>query len=55
MCLYIYHVDGLKIYSERLKASQAKDITDLVHNEFWEKSLSFVAPDGYFWTLLEGS
>jgi catechol 2,3-dioxygenase-like lactoylglutathione lyase family enzyme len=55
MCLYTYRVDGLEIYSERLKASQAQAITDLVRNEFGEKSLSFVAPDGYFWTLLEGS
>jgi len=24
-------------------------------NEFGETSFSFVAPDGYFWTLLEGN
>jgi catechol 2,3-dioxygenase-like lactoylglutathione lyase family enzyme len=53
MCLYTYRVNGLEIYSKRLKASQAKAITDLFSNEFGEKSLSFVAPDGYFWTFLE--
>ena len=53
MCLYTYRVDGLGVYRNDLKASQAQDITDIVSNEFGEKSLSFVAPDGYFWTLLE--
>ena len=54
MCLYTYRVDGLEVKSDRLKASQAQNITDIVSNEFGEKSLSFVAPDGYVWTLLEG-
>jgi catechol 2,3-dioxygenase-like lactoylglutathione lyase family enzyme len=54
MCLYTYRVDGLEVYGKSLKASQAQDITEIVGNEFGEKSLSFSAPDGYFWTLLEG-
>ena len=53
MCLYTYRVDGLEVYSDRLKASQAQNITDIINNEFGEESFSFVAPDGYFWTLLE--
>jgi catechol 2,3-dioxygenase-like lactoylglutathione lyase family enzyme len=53
MCLYTYRVSGLEAYLDRLKASQAQNITDIVSNEFGENSLSFVAPDGYFWTLLE--
>ncbi len=53
MCLYTYSVDGLEIYRDRLKASQAQNITDIISNEFGEESLSFIAPDGYFWTLLE--
>lgn len=53
MCLYTYRVRGLEMYCERIKATQAQNITDLVSNEFGEESLSFVAPDGYFWTLLE--
>jgi catechol 2,3-dioxygenase-like lactoylglutathione lyase family enzyme len=54
MCLYTYRVRGLEGYRDRLKASQAQKLTDIVSNEFGEQSLSFVAPDGYFWTLLEG-
>jgi uncharacterized glyoxalase superfamily protein PhnB len=53
MCLYTYSVDGLEVYSDRIQASPAENITDIVSNEFGEKSFSFVAPDGYFWTLLE--
>ncbi len=54
MCLYTYRVRELEVYGDRLQASQAQNITDIVSNEFGEKSLSFVSPDGYFWTLLEG-
>jgi catechol 2,3-dioxygenase-like lactoylglutathione lyase family enzyme len=52
MCLYTYRVNGLERYSDRIKTSQAKNLTDIVSNEFGEKSLSFISPDGYFWTLL---
>ena len=33
--------------------SEATKMTPIVINEFGEKSFSFVAPDGYFWTLWE--
>jgi catechol 2,3-dioxygenase-like lactoylglutathione lyase family enzyme len=52
MCLYTYRVTGLDAYLDRLAASQAQNLTDIVTNEFGEASLSFVAPDGYFWTLV---
>jgi catechol 2,3-dioxygenase-like lactoylglutathione lyase family enzyme len=52
MCLYTYQVHGLDAYLDRLQASQAQNITAIVSNEFGENSLSFVAPDGYFWTLV---
>ncbi len=52
MCLYTYRVQGLEVYCKRIKATQAKNITDIVSNEFGEKSFSFIAPDGYFWTLV---
>jgi catechol 2,3-dioxygenase-like lactoylglutathione lyase family enzyme len=55
MCLYTYRVDRLAGYLDRLKASQARNITEIISNEFGEQSLSFVAPDGYVWTLLESS
>jgi catechol 2,3-dioxygenase-like lactoylglutathione lyase family enzyme len=52
MCLYTYRVRGLEKYRDRIKASQAQKLTDIVSNEFGEQSLSFVAPDGYVWTLI---
>ncbi len=52
MCLYTYRVRGLEDYRDRIKASQAQKLTDIVSNEFGEQSLSFVAPDGYVWTLI---
>jgi catechol 2,3-dioxygenase-like lactoylglutathione lyase family enzyme len=55
MCLYTYRVAGLAEYLDRLRSSQAQNITEIVSNEFGENSLSFVAPDGYFWTLLTSS
>jgi catechol 2,3-dioxygenase-like lactoylglutathione lyase family enzyme len=54
ICLYTYRVDGLEVYCDRIKATQARNITDIISNEFGEQSCSFVAPDAYFWTLLEG-
>jgi hypothetical protein len=54
MCLYTYRVRRLEVYCERIKATQAQNVTELVSNEFGEQSFSFIAPDGYFWTLIEG-
>ncbi|MBH8571489.1 VOC family protein [Nostocaceae cyanobacterium CENA369] len=53
MSLYTYRVRGIEAYSNRLKASPAQNLTDILENEFGEKSFSFIAPDGYFWTLVE--
>ena len=53
MCLYTYRVRGLDFYCDRIKASPVQKYTIIVPNEFGEQSFSFVAPDGYFWTLLE--
>jgi catechol 2,3-dioxygenase-like lactoylglutathione lyase family enzyme len=55
MCLYTYRVQGIQEYCDRIKASPAQKLTTIVSNEFGEMSFSFVAPDGYFWTLLEGN
>jgi catechol 2,3-dioxygenase-like lactoylglutathione lyase family enzyme len=52
MCLYTYRVRDLNLYSDRIKASQAQQVTTIVNNEFEEPSLSFIAPDSYFWTLV---
>lgn len=50
--LYTYRVSGIENYFNRIKTSVAQNITEIIENEFGEKSFSFIAPDGYFWTLL---
>jgi catechol 2,3-dioxygenase-like lactoylglutathione lyase family enzyme len=51
--LYTYRVKDVEDYRKRVKSSNAKGLTDTKTNEFGEKSFSFIAPDGYFWTILE--
>jgi catechol 2,3-dioxygenase-like lactoylglutathione lyase family enzyme len=51
--LYTYRVKGIADFQKRIKASKATGLTKTNTNEFGEKSFSFVAPDGYFFTLLE--
>ncbi len=51
--LYTYRVRGIENYQQKIKASKATNVTDIRQNEFGEKSFSFIAPDGYFWTILE--
>ncbi|MGB3200518.1 MAG: VOC family protein [Nodosilinea sp.] len=53
MSLYTYRVQGLEQYRDRILASGAQQITDIVVDEFGDRSFSFIAPDGYFWTLIE--
>ena len=52
MSLYTYRVRGIKEYFNRVKNSKASQVTEIIPNEFGEESFSFVAPDGYFWTLI---
>ncbi|MFQ4142074.1 VOC family protein [Chlorogloeopsis sp. ULAP02] len=52
MCLYTYRVQQLDQFCDRIKASRVQKCTNIVENEFGEPSFSFVAPDGYFWTLI---
>jgi catechol 2,3-dioxygenase-like lactoylglutathione lyase family enzyme len=52
--LYTYRVRGIENYRAKIRASgKAANITEIIKNEFGERSFSFVAPDGYYWTLLE--
>jgi len=51
MSLYTYRVRELEVYFNRVKASAAQKVTEILVNEFGESSFSFIAPDGYFWTL----
>jgi catechol 2,3-dioxygenase-like lactoylglutathione lyase family enzyme len=53
MCLYTYKVQGIETYWQRIRESAAKQVTEIVNNEFTEKSFSFIAPDGYLWNILE--
>lgn len=52
MSLYTYRTRELEAYYNRVKASQAQHVTEILPNEFGEPSFSFIAPDGYFWTLI---
>ncbi|AFY35542.1 VOC family protein [Calothrix sp. PCC 7507] len=52
--LYTYRVGGIEEFSDRISQTPAQNLTSIVANEFGEKSFSFMAPDGYFWTLVEG-
>jgi catechol 2,3-dioxygenase-like lactoylglutathione lyase family enzyme len=52
MSLYTYRVTDIEEYFQRIKESNVKKFSEIEVNEFGEKSFSFVAPDGYFWTLL---
>jgi catechol 2,3-dioxygenase-like lactoylglutathione lyase family enzyme len=52
MSLYTYRVQGLEVYFDRVKASGAQNVTEIVSNEFGEPSFSFISPDRYFWTLI---
>ncbi|MFB2937935.1 VOC family protein [Aerosakkonemataceae cyanobacterium BLCC-F154] len=52
MSLYTYRVSDIEEYFHRIKESNVKRFSEIEINEFGEKSFSFVAPDGYFWTLI---
>lgn len=51
--LYTFRVREIESYHQKVKNSQATKVTEIIKNEFGEQSFSFVAPDGYFWTILE--
>ncbi len=57
--LYTYRVKEIEVYKAKIEGhfrqhpKNGKFITVITKNEFGEKSFSFVAPDGYFWTLVE--
>ncbi len=53
MSLYTYRVDDLAGYRDRIHASTAQDLTEIEVDEFGDRSFSFTAPDGYFWTLIQ--
>lgn len=52
LCLYTYQVREIEGYRDRIQAS-GQSVTEIYRNEFGDRSFSFIAPDGYFWTLIE--
>lgn len=53
LSLYTYRVQGIEAFHTKVHASAATRVTQISTNEFGERSFSFVAPDGYWWNLLE--
>lgn len=54
MSLYTLRVRDIEDYFHRIQTSNAQKFSEIETNEFGERSFSFVSPDGYFWTLLDG-
>ena len=50
--LYTYRVADIEAVHRTVSRSTATRVTAIAPNEFGEPSFSFVAPDGYFWTLV---
>jgi catechol 2,3-dioxygenase-like lactoylglutathione lyase family enzyme len=53
LSLYTLRARDLATYHTRLKQSAASGVTPILRNEFGERSFSFIAPEGYWWTLVE--
>jgi uncharacterized glyoxalase superfamily protein PhnB len=51
--LYTWRVNDVDGMWKRVHAGGATAITDVLADEFGTRSFSFVAPDGYFWTLAQ--
>ncbi len=51
--LYTLQVIDIGSSHQKVSNSETTKVTKIIVNEFGENSFSFVAPDGYFWTLLE--
>lgn len=50
--LFTYRVADIDACHAKVGASRATGVTPVIDNEFGEKSFSFFAPDGHFWTLV---
>lgn len=51
--LYTYRVSDVFEYQGKVASSAATRVSDVIENEFGERSFSFIAPDGYWWQLIE--
>ncbi|WP_026100480.1 VOC family protein [Fortiea contorta] len=52
--LYTYRVSEIAKFGDRISQTPVQNLTNILTNEFGEQSLSFTAPDGYFWNLVAG-
>lgn len=52
MSLLTYQVRDIEAYRKRVIEGGATNVTDIVENEFKEPSISFISPDGLYWTLV---
>jgi uncharacterized glyoxalase superfamily protein PhnB len=50
--LYTYRVTDLHAYHQRVSQSPARAVTPILTDEFGKQAFSFIAPDGYIWTLV---
>ncbi len=53
LTLFTYAVADIEAYHGRVSRSAARRVTDVIRNEFGERSFSFIAPDGSDWALVE--
>ena len=51
--LYTWRVNDIEGMWKRVQAGGATSVTDVQPDEFGTRSFSCVAPDGYFWTLVQ--
>lgn len=51
--LYTWRVNDVEGMWKRVQAGGATEVTDVLPDEFGTRAFSFVAPDGYAWTLLQ--
>ena len=52
--LYTWRVNDVECMWKRVQGSGATAVTDVLRDEFGTLAFSFIAPDGYSWTLLQG-
>lgn len=53
--VYTWRVRGIAQLQRRVAASGARDVTDVLPDEFGALSFGFTAPDGYPWILIEAA
>ncbi|MEH2142648.1 hypothetical protein [Nostoc sp.] len=52
LSLFIYQVDDITAFHQRITASAATKVSPILPNEFGEPSFGLVAPDGMYWIIV---